>query len=321
MTQVRVARWVALYIAVALVASPVVAVAEEGDVTPVSQAPLVPTAVPTTPAPTPPPVIVVRSYATAPQRVLVGSAFDLTIVVYNATGRRADNAVVSLGAAAAIGAAAGATPAGGLTVLGSGNAKYLGTLKGQREAAVSFQVMAGPGTPAGALAVPVTISFEHEGTRQNVEYSIGLLVERDAALSLVTAELPETVMQGETFDASFEVGNASGFALAGVTLSVEASGAVVTDGSLFLGSMEAAATEGLDVTITPERSGPLEVAMVVTYRDDFGRMQTFRESRTVQVEAVPEQTSAGPDDAMPEDDGESQNWFVRFVKSLFGLGS
>jgi hypothetical protein len=324
-TQVRVTRIVALALAFALLA-PAGAFADNEDGT---QVPVDATAVPTVPVvdqvpvavtPKPAPVIVVRSYSASSERLLVGTAFDLTLTVYNATARRAENVVVSLGQSSGTGASAAAT-AGGLTVLGTGNAKYLGTLKGQREDAMTFQVMAGPGTTPGALTVPVTVSFEYEGVRQEVAYTIGLLIERNATLSLVTAELPGSVMQGETFDASFEIGNASGFALSGVVLSIEASGAVVTDGSLFLGTMDAAATEAIDVSITPGSAGLLEVVVVVAYRDDFGRPQTFRETRTVTVEAVPESGEVGPDAEVPSEDEGDDNWFVSFIKALFGLGS
>lgn len=320
MRHVHLARMIALPIALAVLLTPVAAMAEE-EPPPAVQVPVVPAA-PVAATPSPAPVVIVRSYATSSERLLVGSAFDLTVTVFNATGRKADNVVVSLGAAGASAAAGAAgTAAGGLTVLGTGNAKYLGLLKGQREAAVTFQVIAGPGTTPGALSVPVTVSFEHEGVRQDVTYAIGLLLERDVALSLVTADLPETVLQDESFDASFEVGNASGFPLAGVMLSVEASGGVVTDGTIFLGTMDAAATESIDVSILAERPGPLEVMVVVSYRDDFGRAQTFSETRTVQVDAVPEPTSNESDDVTPDADAEEDNWFVAFFKALFGLGS
>jgi hypothetical protein len=313
---VRIAQAIALSLVIALMVTPLVAFAQEGETPVVPVVPVDPVAT----VPNPAPVVVVRSYATSAQRLLIGEAFDLTINVYNATARKADNVVVSLGAATA-GATAAGTPAGTLTVLGTGNAKFLGLLKGQRDASITFSVIAGPGTTPGAMTVPVTVSFEHEGERKEVTYTIGLLLERDALLSLVTAELPDTAMQGESFPASFEIANASGFALSGVTLSVEASGADVADGTYFLGTMDAATTEGLDVTITPESAGPLEVAVVLTYRDDFGRTQTFRQTRTVTVEATPEQTSDGPEGKPAEEEQPEGNWFVRFIKALFGIGS
>ncbi len=78
---------------------------------------------------TPAPVIVVTSYTTSSDRIIPGSAFDLTLIVYNATARRADNVVVVLGATGGGGdAAAAAGLSGGLTVLETGNAKYIGSL-------------------------------------------------------------------------------------------------------------------------------------------------------------------------------------------------
>jgi len=321
----RVARIVALPIAAALFFSPVAAYGDSvTDLAALADSANAPVITPTDPpaaTPKPAPVLVVRSYQTSVDRLLVGTAFDLTITVYNATQRRADNVVVSLGQSSSAAAAAGGATAGGLTVLGTGNAKYLGTVRGQTEDDVTFEVIAGPGTTPGALTVPVTVSFEYQGVRQEVAYTIGLLVQRDAVLTVVTAELPESVMQGTSFDASFEVGNASGFALSGVTLSVEASAAVVTDSSAFLGTMDAASTEAIDVSITPNTAGPLDVTLVVTYQDDFGRPQVFRESRSVTVNAAPEPGDKDPGVDEPTPDGGDENWFVSFIKALFGLGS
>lgn len=268
-------------------------------------------------ASTPAPVIVVTSYSTSVDRIIAGAAFDLELTLDNATNRRADNVVVVLGSAGGAGEV-GAALAGGLTVLETGNAKYVGTLKGQREVSVSFRVIASPGTTPGAMNVPVTVSFEHGGTRQDVGYTVGLLIEREPALSLVTAETPDSAVTGESFPVSFELANASGFALSGVTLSVEASGGVVADGTVFLGSMDAATTEIIDATVTAEKAGDLEVAVVLTYRDDFGRQQTFRETRTITVADQPEITDEVPGE--PADDPDEGNWFTRFFKALFGLG-
>ncbi|MDO8847620.1 MAG: hypothetical protein Q7W51_04450 [Coriobacteriia bacterium] len=331
MRRTWVARILALSIALALLIAPTVAFADpdSGDTSetiPGSTAPTAPTAPTATGGvtavmPTPAPVVVVRSYATAPARVTPGTEFDLTLTLYNATSRRADNLVVSLGQTTPTATGTAATATGGLTVLGTGNAKYVGLLKGKTEDTVTFRVIVTPGTPPGALTVPVTVSFEHQGARQEVGYTLGVLVERDAVLSLVTAELPEMVMVGETFDASFEVANASTYALSGVTLSVEASGAQIFDGTYFLGTMDAATTEGLDVQITPEVPGDLEVVFVVSYRDDFGRPQEYRETRTVTVEDSPEPGEIEEGTEIPEDETGEDNWFVSFFKALFGLGS
>jgi hypothetical protein len=90
---------------------------------------------------------------------------------------------------------------------------------------------------------------------------------------------------------------------------------------VFLGTMDSAATEAIDVSITPSIVGPLDVTIVVSYQDDFGRPRVFRESRSVTVEAAPEPGTEDPGVEAPETDGDDENWFVSFVKALFGLGS
>lgn len=320
MTRTHATRISTLGIALALLVSPASALADPATSTvpPAGNVPVLTPTDPEVPAPRPAPVLVVRSYDTSTDRIVVGSAFTLTLEVYNATARRAENVVVSLGASAT-GGMPDAAATGGLTVLGTGNAKFLGALKGQRAETIDFEVMAGPGTPPGTATVPVTVSFEYDGVRQEVGYTIGLLIERDASFALVSAELPDSIMTGESFDAMFEVANTGGFAVSGVTLSVEASGATVVDGTLFLGTFDVAGTETIDVTIVPEGPGTLEVAVVVSYRDDLGRAQSFRETKSVTVEDVPDDGPAGPDQPDPEKES-NDNWFVALIKALFGIG-
>lgn len=277
---------------------------------------------PVTPTPKPAPVLVVRSYATSLDRVLVGSRFKLTLNVYNATSRKAENVVVSISGGTSAAAAEAAT-GGGLTVLGTGNAKYAGTIKGTKATNVVFDVMAGPGTAPGTYAVPVTISFEYNGERQEVSYTVGVIVERDATFSVVTAEYPKTATVGTPFDASFEVANTSGFAVNGVTLSVEASSADVIDGSLYLGAFDAAGSEALDVSVTPNKAGTLEVVVVVSYRDDFGRAKSFRQPYEVKVESAPDtdKEPGGTDGETPSDEESGPGGFAGFIMAFLGLGS
>lgn len=282
-----------------------------------------PLADPTVPTPSPAPVLVVRSYETSVKRVLVGARFKLTLDIENATSRRAENVVVSLqSGTSAASAAEGATGSGGgLSVMGSGNAKFVGTIKGKEMESVTFDVMAGPGTAAGTYNVPVIIAFEYNGERQEITQTIGIVVERDATFSVVTAELPEESIVGETFDASFEIANTSGFALSAVTLSVEASGAAVVDGRIYLGAFDAAGSEAIDVQISPEKAGTLEVVLVVTYRDDFGQTKTFRSPYEVKVADKPKDTGDAVPDPTDDQSKSDQNPFVAFFMALLGLGA
>lgn len=314
-------RKLALAVACVMAFAPVSAMAATSP-TPIAPA-VAATPDPTMPTPKPAPVLVVRAYKTSMSRVLVGMRFNLTLDIQNATARRADNVVISLqsGTSAASAAEAAASTGGGLSVMGSGNAKFVGTIKGSQSQSVTFDVMAGPGTAAGTYNVPVIIAFEYNGERQEITQTIGIVVERDATFSVVTAELPKDGVVGVPFDASFELANTGGFALSAVTLSVEATGATVADGKVFLGTFEAAGSEAIDVQVTPEKAGTLEVVLVVSYRDDFGRTKTFSSPYKVTVTDQPKDTGE-PAPGTSGDKGEKdKNPFVAFIMALFGLGS
>lgn|GEM_PF-1582485 len=273
-----------------------------------------------TPALKPAPVLVVSSYKTTKDRLLVGSAFTLTLNVRNETARRAENVVVSLASASSAGTGEAGAAAGGLTVLGTGNAKYLGQLRGKTTEAVSFKAVAGPGTPPGATTVPVTISFEYDGERHDLAYTIGLVFDRAAGLTVSAAEIPKTARVGKSFDASFELANSGSFTVPGMSMSVETTGGTVADANLFVGAFEAAAAETIDVSITPKKAGPMQVVLVAKYHDDFGRDKVYRSVHTVNVQGEPKATgdSTKTDTKEAKQDG---NWLTRFFKALFGMGA
>lgn len=269
----------------------------------------------------PAPVLVIAAYETDEKRLVVGSSFALTLDIGNETGRRANNVVVSIAGVSGGPAGEAGAASSGLTVLGTGNAKYMGDILGDDSKDVSFEMVAGPGTPPGAATVPVTISFEYEGARQELAYTIGLVFERNAVFTVATAEIPKTARVGEPFEASFELANAGGFTINGLSMSVEASPGAVTDPRVYVGAFEAAAVETIDVSITPKKAGPMEVVLLATYRDDFGKEKTYRATYEVQVKGEPkpsaDQTATGSGDKP----AEKGNWFVRFFRSLFGLGA
>lgn len=285
--------------------------AEPQDPAPASPIPAEPIAAPATPAP----LLVVRSFSTTPERILAGDPFALRLSILNTTARRAENVLVSIAGPGAAAEGGG----GGLAVLGTGNAKHIGALRGQRQADVTFDVITTPGVSAGALNVPVNISFEYDGARHEVAYTIGLMVERVPVLSLVTAEVPSKVVAGEDFTTNFELANASAFELKAAKLSVEASGATITDGSWFIGNFGPATTELIESIIRAEEPGELEVVLVLEYRDDFGQLQSHRETRTVTVEkpAAPEEVNGEAEDPAA---AQEENWFIAFIRALFGLG-
>ena len=265
---------------------------------------------------TPDPVIIIQQVATTPQNVTVGSTFTLTLSLKNATKRTAENVYVALGQAT--GAASAAGGSSGLVVVGTGNVQFVGTLNSNATSKVTFQITADPSGAAGTYSIPVTVSYEYGGSRASLEQMIGLVLNRDATFSVVTAEVPEGAMIGEPFDVTIEAANQSRFTVGSVALSLEASGAEIVDDTVQVGSLEAGASDFLDATVTPRESGVLELVFVVSYRDDLDQPKEYRETFKVVVADLaeaPEEPGEGAEE--PE---EERGFFERFFLSLLGLG-
>lgn len=275
---------------------------------------------PTLPPPTPDPVIVVRRYQTTPERLLVGDVFTLELELYNATTRTAKNTYVALGASAETpmeGAAA--TTGSGLVVIGTSNVRFLGTLPGKDSDTVTFKLLADPRGGPGVYSLPVTVSYEHNGVRANFSQTIGLVLNRDASFAVVSSQVPESGVVGEPFKVSIEAANQGLFAVGGVTLSLESTGATLADAFVQIGSMEAGASEFIDATVTPTGSGPIDLYFVVRYRDDLNQPKEFRTMYTVDVSAepVPENGLPADGDTTPR---EGPGGFLGLLLALLGLG-
>ncbi len=270
-----------------------------------------------TPPVAPDPVIIVERVATSPERVTVGSTFRLTLTLRNATSRVARNTYVALGQSSGTTSAGSTTP--GMVVVGTGNVRFVGTLAANRETSVTFDVATDPSGGAGIYSIPVTVSYEFNNVRAEFAQTIGLVLNRDATFSVISAELPRSVMAGEPFDVAIEAANQSRFAVAGVAFSLEASGADVTDGTVQVGSIDAGTTEFIDAKVTAHSPGELEVTFIVRYRDDLDTPKEFRQTYTVIVEEMPDTGEPGGESPEGPEDVE-RGFLERLLLALFGLG-
>ena len=95
-----------------------------------------------------------------------------------------------------------------------------------------------------------------------------------------------------------------------------------------MGPVESGGAAPLDVTITPRESGPAEIIIHVTYRDDFNQPQTLTTTLSVNV-------ASGPGNAIPpvvpstggeKEGGQNSTptlWqrAVQILKGFLGFGS
>jgi hypothetical protein len=274
------------------------------------------------PAATPAPVLLVRSYGTEPDDVLLGERFTLSLTIRNATKIRAKDVVVSLGATSAgSGEAGGAAGGAELVSLDSSDMRFLGDIKGGGALSVSFNLITSPGAAAGVLSLPVNISSDVNGVRETSSQKIGLRLNRTATLEEQAPDFPKTAIEGEEIPITADILNSSSFAVPGVVLSVEGKGFDVSGTPVRAGKIEAGESGTVEAKVTPTMSGDTTLTIVVAYRDDFGQTREVRFAHGLKVEkaqtAPPEGEVAAPEAGAPKSFLES---VASFFMGLLGLG-
>jgi hypothetical protein len=271
----------------------------------------------------PAPVILVRSFSTAPGEVMLGQRFSLTLTLRNETKATAKDVVVSLGSTSA-GTTADSSngqSAGGadLVSLDSSDVRYVGDLKGHTSLAVTFNLISSPRASAGVFSLPVNSSSDVSGSRVQSSQNIGLVIGRTASFVEENAELPASAVVGEAFPVSLDVVNTSSYAIPAVTLRLEGEGFDFVDGSILIGTIESGDAGTIEAQATPTASGTATLTVVASYRDDFGVVRDVRFPHRVKVEAQPEggEPKDVPEDKEPE--GPLAG-FVSFLMGLLGLG-
>jgi hypothetical protein len=284
----------------------------------------------TTPTPAPADaVLVISSYATSPAEVTVGSRFSLSLTLTNMTSRRADEVAVSLGEGAAAAeaggesAGTGAAAAAGsdLVVLGTGNVKYIGTIKGKKAASVTFSLIVSPKASPGVYNVPVTISSLNSGEVRSSTQTIGVLVRRNPIFEIGDTTIPRAAPAGQPFEATAEIVNDSGFAVRGIVYTIEGDKFDIGKGRTAVGTLETGDSESVTAQCTPRVSGDATLTIVIAYRDDFNEVRTIRRDYPVKVEEASSEPTAPP--APSEESTGSKSIFEQigsFFMGLLGLG-
>jgi hypothetical protein len=284
----------------------------------------------TTPTPAPADaVLVISSYATSPTEVTVGSRFSLSLTLTNMTSRRADEVAVSLGEGAAAAetsgesAGTGAAAAAGsdLVVLGTGNVKYIGTIRGKRAASVSFSLIVSPKASPGVYNVPVTISSLNSGEVRSSTQTIGVLVRRTPVFEVGDTTIPRSAPAGQPFEATAEIVNDSGFAVRGIVYTIEGEAFDIEKGRTAVGTLETGDSESVTAQCTPRVSGDATLTIVIAYRDDFNEVRTIRRDYPVKAEEASSEPTAPP--APSEESTGSKSVFEQigsFFMGFLGLG-
>jgi len=271
------------------------------------------------------PLVVIESYATAPEPLTPGQPFTLTLRVLNVASADAHRVMLTLGKQAEASKSASIAP------LGTGNVRYLPELAAGAQADVVSRFIVDGTANAGVYVMTVELEFNGSGEKP---------ITRTEQISLVVRVQPQlifnfyrpvpTAQVGQPIDLPIEILNVGRTQVASNEAALVSDDLVMDPAKVYVGPLDPGIPFTLDGRATADSPGEKRFTIRVHYIDDFNQAQVFEGARTIMVEAPPEPSDpggavapggqAGPgtdaDPAQPQ-----RPWLIRLLRGLFGLGS
>jgi hypothetical protein len=264
------------------------------------------------------PQLIVASYRTSPEFVTPGDPLTLTIEIANVGSAGATGLLMALGGQ-------DGSMLEPLMPVGSGNVRYLGDLAAGERAEVVQPLIVDGGAQAQAYNLPLALSHSGPAGAPSTQVQrISLIVRRRVELQVEVYSRPESLSVDTPAPLSLEVRNVGRGAVDVIELRATAVNAALdTEGTPFVGPLDPGGSAPLDLALTPSKSGTMQLAVHVAYRDDLNRVQTWSGTLAFQVQAKqpPRPEPGAP--APPERAAGTTPWatLARALKGFVGLGS
>jgi hypothetical protein len=235
--------------------------------------------------------LVVDQYATTPGQLESGSRFQLKLTIANHGTDDAEGVVVRIGPSAGSGWGSSEE----FAVLGTGSAKFVGTIKaGASDDSASFQLIANPALAGGLRSIPVQVTWRSGQYEHSASEAVGLLV--NSCVGLDASFVTSAPVVKEPFRVTLKVKNASGRPVRSVRVTFSGKGArPSTETTIVVGDVPPGTVGAASATFTAPLVGRAQLLATISYTDDFGDLRTVQAQGWAHVERAPaasEETSS-----------------------------
>jgi hypothetical protein len=205
----------------------------------------------------------------------------------------------------------------------SGNVKFVPAVAAASVLEVELRFILDGSATSGVYNLPVTLAYEAaDGKSHNETQVINLMASRRPQFQVSFYRKMEPGVVSEPLTLPIEIVNIGRNQVNVSTLEIAADGLDITNGSVFIGSLDGGTSGTLDAEGIPTAPGTLPVQVIVHYLDDFNQPQVYTHSLSVEVlelESTPVPQAEQPTQ-VEESSGPMQE-VLRFLRAFFGLGS
>lgn len=232
------------------------------------------------------------SHSTQPKQITSGEEFTLTLKIKNEGSVTANNVTVSLelGTSSVAAGSDQKTLEKGLATgipispIDASSLRYLGSIGPGGERQVTFKMVASGDALSGAYNLPVVLNYQGENNYPgSSKQTIGLIIVRKPDIRITGLSYPHTTVAGKRFKVIVDIVNAGNFAVSGVSVSLESQMLRISNGDLFIGTLEPGDSDSLEAKALAETAGKKVVTVKVSYKDDFNRTKVLKQKVKIKV--------------------------------------
>jgi hypothetical protein len=211
--------------------------------------------------------------------------------------------------------------------VGSSNIQSLGDLQPGVTLTATQRLVGNVSTNPGAYPMKVTFSYlDNQGNPVNDEQVITLLVYNLPSVDVSFYQPVGTLMAGQANLLPLQVVSLGKRTVVLGKMKVETSGGIVENGEGLVGSLDPGGYFTLDAMLTPNGTGPLDLAITIEYTDDFNQARTVTQTLTLDVTDMllePTPDLSAPGGGFEVSNAPESFWQKawRFILGLLGLDS
>lgn len=227
------------------------------------------------------PKLIISDYSVSPNTVQAGEDVTVAITFYNTNAKNSIyNLKVSLDDAPQAAPAAGGennslvSDGSVFSPVDSANTFYVAALYPWNTAVKYANMKVHPNAAAGNYTIGVTMDYEdYWGNQYQVKETIGLSVVQKAGVTIGDVK-HEELMVGQPTQVSVNIYNTGKDNLNTFMCDVIGKGFTIDNDRRFIGNFNSGTTETFSFNITPERDGPVQGKIMLTYEDSAGNVHT-----------------------------------------------
>ncbi len=251
------------------------------------------------------PRLIIDNYSYGGEYATAGQTFSLQMSLLNTSQwKELNNIKVSLSSEENI-----------FSPVNSSNSFFINNIPA--EGSIQKAILLKPKVDASNKTYNINVDVEYEddkGNKYSAKELIGIPVTQDIKLLISEIEIPPNSFAGSPLGLSVDFYNTGRALIRNLMIHTEGDFRI-QDGTIYIGNLEAGKSDYYDVTITPEKEGPLTGKILFDYDDEIGKH--YQTEKTFNLEVMKQEILPTPN-FNPEMD---QNIGLKWKKPvLIGAG-